>query len=126
MHLTNQYRGADWNVRFSFFDETEPGSGIPDPLAPTDLSGSTWVMTAWPIDDPDAVAFATFDIDSANQADGYIDVSLAAANTGDAVVGADCAATYVYQLVQTRAGQTIVSLIGTIQVTDVRVSLAAP
>lgn len=128
VHLTNLYQGASWGpIEFGFYellDPTNPESG-PDPSSPVDLTGSTWVMPAYPIDDPDATAFVEWDIDDSDQSNGVITVSVPdPADTAEAVIGVDCTPTYVYELWQTRDGVELPVIIGTLLVVDAHSLLA--
>jgi hypothetical protein len=126
-HFTNFPRGGTWGpIEFGFYealDEDDPES-LPNLAAPIDLTGSTWELNIYS-EDPDnpggLLTFGSFDdFDTSDHATGLVRATLTDTElTGDAVVGADCAPTYVYELIQTRDSLTAYPYIGTIQVTDV-------
>ena len=121
LHLTNMYRGATWGpVEFAFYellDPTDPESG-PNLAAPIDLGDSTWALNIY---DSTGTLWGSFDDwDTSDQATGLVRGSLTDTElTATATVGADCAPTYVYELIQTNGDQIAYPYIGTIQVTDV-------
>jgi hypothetical protein len=121
LHLTNFYRGATWGpIEFVFYelvDPDDPESG-PDLEAPIDLGDSTWDLTIY---DANGDVWGSFDVwDDTDHATGQVYGALTDTDlTATAAVGADCAPTYTWELVQTRDSQTAVPFIGTIQVAHV-------
>jgi hypothetical protein len=121
LHLTNMYRGATWGpVEFAFYellDPTDPESG-PNLAAPIDLGDSTWALNIY---DSTNTLWGSFDVwDTSDHATGQVYGTLTDTElTATAEIGADCAPTYVWELIQTRDSQTAVPFIGTIQVAHV-------
>lgn len=69
------YRGDDWSLRLNFWDNSV------EPAEPLVLTGRTYVaMVRETPDSPDSTSIA---IDQAHLADGYITLSLSAAQTQD-------------------------------------------
>lgn len=121
LHLTNFYRGATWGpIEFAFYelvDPTDPDSG-PDLNTPIDLGDSTWQLNIYDADGEPWGSFDNFDV--SDHATGQLYATLTDTDLTDtAAVGADCAPTYTWELVQTRDSQTAVPFIGTIQVAHV-------
>jgi hypothetical protein len=121
LHLTNFYRGATWGpIEFAFYelvDPDDPESG-PDLTSPVDLGDSTWELNIY---DAAGELWGSFDDwDTSDHATGQVYGSLTDTElTAAAAVGVDCAPTYIFELIQTRDGQTAVPFIGTIQVAHV-------
>jgi len=95
-------RGDTWQLRFTFLDTNDN---------PLDLTGSTWLVQARE-GGPDGTLFGTFAVNSSQQASGYIDISLAATTTDDAVPGD----VYWYDVQQTRSGEVATPVNGKITV----------
>lgn len=128
LHLTNFPRGGTWGpIEFAFYDplDADDPESLPDETSPIDLTGSLWTLNVYDgTVDPDTgelVLWGTFDSwDTSDHVDGVVRATLTDLElTATATVGANCAPTYLWELIQTRDGQTAYPYIGTIQVTDV-------
>jgi hypothetical protein len=123
-HFTNLPRGGTWGpFEFGFYEALDPDDpeSLPDLDAPIDLSGSTWALNIYSEDtDGSLLLFGSFDEwDLDDLAIGLVRGTLTDTElTADAVVGADCAPTYVFELIQTNGDAIAYPYIGTIQVTD--------
>lgn len=120
-HFTNLPRGGTWGpFEWGFYEPLDPDDpdSLPDLESPIDLTGSTWALNIY---DSTGTLWGSFDDwDTSDQATGLVRGSLTDTElTATATVGADCAPTYVYELIQTNGDQIAYPYIGTIQVTDV-------
>jgi hypothetical protein len=124
LHFTNLPRAGTWGpFEFGFYEPVDPDDEESEPNldAPIDLTGSTWALHIYSEDsDGLLLPFGSFDVwDLDDASDGLVRGSLTDTElTSTAAVGADCAPTYVFELIQTSGDAIAYPYIGTIQVTD--------